>query len=253
MTDHRGALSILIVFHLVALVLASLPDPDELNLVQPRVSTGDAVTRVLDRSAAWLRFVEPQLVTLTKPLRVVTEPYITIGLRQKWNMFANPMAVDQYVRVDQYVESPAAPQSIHVFRELALPAQREDRVRLVHKFRDKAVLNALEAFTVARRQERAERLPGDLQPLARYFRSRFQREYLNGDEHVVRTDVWFGQVAIPPPGQRLTTEQRESRIAALAAYWDGPAEAVRTAVAPMPGALQREEPIVWRLEYVDQP
>jgi hypothetical protein len=259
MTDYRWALSILIVFHLVALLLASLPDPDELNPVQPRASMDNhgitpVVTSALDRSAAWLRSIEPALVNATKPLRALTEPYISVGLRQKWNMFANPMTVDQYVRVDEYVESLAAPLSIRVFRELALPAQREDRVRLVHKFRDKAVLNALEAFSVARaRGEKSEPLPGDLQPLSKYFRNRFQHEFLDGEERVVRTDVWFGQVAIPPPGQRLTTEQRRSRVAALAAYWDGPAEAVRVPIAPRPGALQREDAIVWRLEYVEEP
>jgi len=259
MTEHRGVLSTLIMFHLVALTVASLPEPDELNLVQPGVSAESgsvrsAVTFGLDRSGAWLRSVEPQVLNATKPLRVLTEPYISVGLRQKWNMFSNPVTVDQYVRVDQYVESTATPQSIRIFRELALPAQREDHVRLVHAFRDKAVLNALEAFSVAqRRKEASEEVPPDLQPLAKYFRNRFQRDHLDPTERVVRTDVWFGQAAIPPPGERLPAGQRQSRIAALSAYWEGPFETARTLQPLKPGALQREDAIVWRLEYVDEP
>ena len=190
----------------------------------------------------------------TKPLRVLTDPYMSVGLRQKWNMFSNPMTVDQYVRVDQYVESPATPLSIRIFRELAFPAQREDRVRLVHAYRDKAVLNALEAFSIARsRRKDVEPAPADLRPLTKYFRNRFQHNFLNGEEHVVRTDVWFGQADIPPPGQRLTAEQRESRIAALATYWDGPAEAGRSPLPPRLGASLREDGIVWRLEYIEEP
>jgi hypothetical protein len=248
-----------IVLHLVALVVSSLPDPGELNPVQPRRAIDNhtisaAVTPALDRGAAWLRAIEPGIVNAVKPLRVLTQLYISVGLRQTWNMFSNPMTVDQYVRVDHYVESTASQQSVHVFRELALPAQREDQVRLVHKFRDKAVLNALEAFSIARtRKEKNQPPPGDLQPLARYFRNRFERDDLNADERVIRTDVWFGQAPIPPPGERLTSEQRESRLAALATYWHGASEITAASTAPKPGALQREDAIVWRLEYIDQP
>ena len=260
MTTYRWVLSFAIVLHLVALVVSSLPDPGELNPVQPRPSIDNhspisvALTPALDRGAAWLRAIEPRIVNAVKPLRALTQVYISVGLRQTWNMFSNPMIVDQYVRVDHYVESTASPQPVHLFRELALPAQREDQVRLVHKFRDKAVLNALEAFSIARRQsEESQSPPRDLQPLAKYFRKHFERDYLKADERVVRTDVWFGQAAIPPPGQRLTQEQRESRIAALETYWHGASEITAASTPPKPGALQLEDAIVWRLEYVDQP
>jgi hypothetical protein len=135
-----------------------------------------------------------------------------------------------------------------------MPAQREDQVRLVHKFRDKAVLNALETFSIARvHSEESQLASRDLQTLAKYFRNRFERDYLKADERVVRTDVWFGQAAIPPPGERLTQEQRESRLAVLATYWQGATELIASSIPPTPGALQREDAIVWRLEYIDQP
>jgi hypothetical protein len=240
-------------------VVASLPDADELNAEQPRRlihndTISAAVAPALDRSAAWLRAIEPRIVNAVKPLRVLADLYNSVGLRQTWNMFSNPVTADQYVRVDHYVESTASPQPVHVFRELALPAQRQDQVRLVHKFRDKAVLNALEAFSIARAhgEENNQPPPRDLQPLVRYFRNRFERDYLKADERIVRTDVWYGQAAIPPPGARLTPEQRESRLAALATYWHGASE-IPASIPLKPGALQREDAIVWRLEYIDQP
>ena len=61
-------------------------------------------------------------------------------------MFANPVTADQYVRVVHYVESSREAGRIRMFSELALPAQRENRVRLVHRFRDKAILNSFETF-----------------------------------------------------------------------------------------------------------
>lgn len=256
MTSERWGVSLLIVGHLVALVILLLPDPPELATVSadttnvPLTATASALGGV----AAWVREVEPRIVQVVSPLRAVTAPYVAVGLRQRWNMFSNPMPVDQYVRVDQYVQPSRSSPRLRVFRELALPAQREDRVRAVHKFRDKAVLNSLEAFTVARaRRAPSEGLPPDLEPVARYFRNRFHREYLTGDEQIVRTDVWFGQVPIPAVGQQRTPEERESRSATLAAYWDGPAETPPVAVLPQIGALQRDGSIIWRLEYSDQP
>jgi hypothetical protein len=88
-----------IVLHLVALVVSSLPDPGELNPVLPRRALDNhtisaAVAPALDRGAAWLRATEPGIVNAVKPLRVLTQPCISVGLRQKWNMFSNPVTAD---------------------------------------------------------------------------------------------------------------------------------------------------------------
>lgn len=257
MTRGRWFLSILIALHLVALGVASLPDPDELNRVEPRSPAAHLfspiITSGLDRIAEWVRAIEPPIVETVKPLQPLTKPYASLGLRQKWNMFSNPMTADQYVRLDYHVVTQGAPRSIRVFRELALPAQQENRVRLVHKFRDKAVLNALETFSVTRTHEgQTEQSLRGLEPLTKYFRNRLAREYLNSDERVLRTEVWYGQVPIPPPGQRSTAQQRESRISTLERYWYGASEVTTAPSAAKPGTLQREDPIIWRLEYVDE-
>ena len=259
MPEQRWLLSALIVFHLVAISVAAIPPPGELNPIQLRHPPGDdalaaALMAILDRGAGWLARIEPHVFDMTEPVRQLTRPYIRIGLRQKWNMFSNPVTVEQYVRVDHYVVSSESPERFRVFQELALPAQREDRVRLIHKFRDKAVLNALETFSVMRATRAAsDTLPRDLVPLARYFRNRFQNEYLDTDERVVRTDVWFGQAPIPLPGHRLGKAETEAHLKILERYWQGPSESVFPGTRPDPGAAQREGDLVWKLEYVDEP
>ena len=254
----RWILSVLITLHAVALLIASLPNSRDLaSIDQSRAAQANAsataLQSMLDRGADSLLSIEPRLVRSSARLRMLALPYISLGLRQKWNMFSNPMTVDQYVRVDQYVVSHGPGRSPRVFSELALPAQRDDRVRLVHEFRDKAVLNALETFFVNRVQNNGTGPPPtDLEPVARYFRNSFRGEYLQPDERVVRTDVWFGEVSIEPPRHRLTPQQRASRLATISKYWYGPIEVPRTSV-PKHGAMQREDSILWRLEYDEEP
>ena len=67
--------------------------------------------------------------------------------------------------------------------------------RLYHQYRDKAVLNALYNF---RSQGAGERggTPGDIAVMARYFRSRFERERTLPGEHIVQTDVWYGSAPV---------------------------------------------------------
>ena len=258
MTGRHGLISAFIAFHLVALAVNSLPDLREWSPVRrsPAIdfSTLSAdVTPVLDRIAASLQVLEAAIVRIVAPLRPLTEPYITIWLEQKWDMFSNPLPADQYVRVDQYVVASGS-QRVRVFEQLAAPAQREDQPRFVHKFRDKAVLVVRDEFLATRARDAGlVGPPRDVRPLARYFRDRFSREYLNSDEHVVRTEVWVGGAPIPPPGQRLTDGQREKRLAVLQRYWDGPSERTTNIFAPPVGAAQQEGDIVWTLEYAERP
>ena len=257
-TRGRWLVSVLVALHLVALAVSSVPTPDELRLgesVPPGYKGAfPLLASALDKLAVWLRAVDSMSANLLSPLRIPTDTYASLGLRQRWDMFSNPPTFNQYVRVDQYVTTTATPGTPRVVRELALPAQREDRIRLVHKFRDKAVMNALEAFVIAQRTsgDPAEPRSRALQPLATYFRNRLQREYLNDNEHVERTEVWFGQAAIPPPGEVLTTRQLDLRLTALERYWYGPSE-VGARERAQPGTLQQEDTILWKLEYIDGP
>jgi hypothetical protein len=164
-SSDRWLLSTLIAIHLVAISAASVPDPRELNLVRPAAAVPpfDPIARIaapaLNAVVDALGPLEAQAYRFTAPLRALTGIYVQAGLRQKWNMFSNPVTADQYVRVAYYVTSREAGR-VRVFRELALPGQPEDRARLVHMFRDKAILNSLEALVVSRLEHsEAERSP----------------------------------------------------------------------------------------------
>jgi hypothetical protein len=257
-SSERWLLSTLIAIHLVAISAASLPDPRELDLVRPAAAVSpvdriaDIATPALNATIAALTPLEAHAYRFTAPIRALTGIYIEAGLRQKWNMFANPVTADQYVRVAHYVRSSREPGRVQVFRELALPGQPEERVRLVHMFRDKAILNSSEAFAVNRLKDAGADRVSDLDPIAAYFSNRFRAAYLAPDETITQTEIWFGAAPMPANGERLTDSQLEERWAALQRYRDGPVDAP-VPVAPLqPGAVQGESDIVWRLEYVQK-
>lgn len=256
MSTERWLFSTLIAIHLVAISAASLPEPRELNLVRPAAAASpvDAIAQVatpaLNAIVDALIPVEAQAYRFTTPIRALTRIYIQAGLRQKWNMFANPVTADQYVRVAHYVRSSREPRRVRVFRELALPGQPEDRVRLVHMFRDKAILNSLEALAVHRFESADADAGSDLDPIAAYFDKHFRSTYLAPDEAITRTEIWFGLAPTPPNGNRLTDAQLQERWAVLQRYRDGPVDAPAPVMPLSRGALQGESDIVWRLEYV---
>ena len=256
LSSERWLLSALIAIHLVAISVSSLPDPRELDLVRPATavrppdSIAHIVTPVLDAIVAALTPLEAQAYRFTAPIRSLTRTYVQAGLRQKWTMFANPVIADQYVRVAHYVRSSREPRRVRVFQELALPDQREDRVRLVHAFRDKAILNPFEALAVNRFEHPGVDSFSDLDPIAAYFDNHFRAAYLTPDEAITRTEVWYGLAPMPATGDRLTDSRLDERWAVLQRYRDGPVDAP-VPVAPLqPGALQSESDIVWRLEHV---
>jgi hypothetical protein len=250
-SSERWFLSFLIVVHLVAISASAIPDPllvEAIKSEEPVSGANERLTPVLDRFAATLTSVEADVFRFTTPLRALTRTYIQAGLRQKWDMFANPVRVDLYVRVAQSVASSQQPGRVRVFQELALPAQHEDEVRLTHKFRDKAVLNAFEALSANRRDQVEADPDAALKPIARYFRNRFRASYLTPDEMVVRTEVWLGTAPIPPKGERLSDSQMEERWRVLQRYWNGPVEEQFSSTT-----AQREADIVWTLEYAEKP
>ena len=254
MSSDRWLLSTLIAIHLVAISAASVPDPRELNLVRPAAAGPpfDPIARIaapaLNAVVGALGPLEAQAYRFTAPLRALTGIYVQAGLRQKWNMFSNPVTADQYVRVAYYVTSREAGR-VRVFRELALPGQPEDRARLVHMFRDKAILNSLEALVVSRLEHSEAERFADLDPIAAFFSNRFRAAYLTPYEAITRTEIWFGKAQTPPTGERLTDSQLQERWAVLQRYRDGPVD-VPPPITPLQlGALQGESDIVWRLEY----
>ena len=255
MSNERWFLSTLIATHLVAISAASLPDPRELNFV-PSAATSppvDSIARLatpaLNATAAALSPLEAQAYRLTAPVRTLTRVYVQAGLRQRWNMFSNPVTADQYVRVAHYVRSSREPNRVRVFHELALPGQPEDRARLVHMFRDKALMNSLEAFVVEGREQTGVE-PSELDPVASYFGNRFRAAYLTADEELTRIEIWYGLAPTPATGDRLTDSQLQKRWDVVQRYRDGPFETPAPVTPPQPGAFQGEADIVWRLDYV---
>lgn len=258
MSSERWLLSVLIFVHLAAISASSLPDPRELMLapsgeaLPPHDAIARTVTPALDTAVAVLTPIEAQAFKLTAPIRTLTRTYIQAGLRQKWNMFANPVAADQYVRVGYYVETASQPGRIRIFHELVMPGQREDQPRFVHLFRDKAILNALESLSVDRIEHPNAGHYSELNPVAEYFARRFKAVYLAADETVLRTEVWFGIAPSPAVGHRLTDAQLQNRWSVLQRYREGPVD-VPAPVRPWElSALQSESDIVWRLEYVQK-
>jgi hypothetical protein len=139
-----------------------------------------------------------------------------------------------------------------------LPAQADGRMRLRHDFRDKAIINALDAFLARtagpERRSPAERdaASNDLGPVVHYFRNQLRDRSLGGERTIVRTELWYGRALIPPPGQSPSDETRSAREQALTAH------AARSVVADGAqfdqhalGSEQREADILWTLEYIE--
>jgi hypothetical protein len=125
-------------------------------------------------------------------VRALTRAYIKAGLRQTWDMFSRPQTANHYARLGYHVVSPGTPKP-RVVLELVFPADREDRVRVLHDYQDKAVVMAFEAFFSARAKHLGEPATSrELLPLIRYFKRRYRQGYLAQDETIVRTDVWYG-------------------------------------------------------------
>lgn len=257
-SSEKWLISALIAVHLVAISASSLPDPNDLKLVGSAGGRppADAIVRTvapaLDAATSVLRPFEALAYRATAPIRALTRTYVQAGLRQKWNMFANPVAADQYLRVGYYVGSSQQPGKIRLFQELVLPGQREDQPRLAHMFRDKAILNSLEGLFVNRVNRPHAARYSDLDPIAAYFARRFSAVYLARDEMVLGTEIWFGAAPIPVTGQRLTDAQLHDRWSAIERYREGPIEVPGRGIPLEIGALQSESDIVWRLEYVQK-
>jgi len=274
MSAKRWALSVFFVWHVVSTVLGSL-DPSNVVLQPvgpPRHPENDplaaTLTPALDRAAAVAAAFPETLTRVARPLRGMFGAYLEItGLSQNWKMFSAPPEVHQYLRVRYYVgprgdvlQTVANP--AWTATELVLPAHREDEVRLFRgyrdSFRDKAMTTALQRFqrnrdaNLLRPDTSSTELPSDLAPIGRYFARRFERDVLQPDERVLRTEIWYGVAPMPPPGATLDRPVTEARLSVLRGYYEGPVQDhFGRPVYPGYHSTEGEADIFWVLEYFE--
>jgi hypothetical protein len=256
-------LSLFLAWHLLAIALGALPDPNVLTKVEPRTVPVSGLTRALDAVAARFAVVPSTLWYVTAPVRYVAGHYLRVtGVGQKWMMFANPPRYDEYMRVRYYVAGEEAPQPRWMATELIMPTGREDGLRLFRSFRDsyqdKAYATALERFYAKRGaalmepNTPSEALPDDLAPVSRYFARRFARALPPG-ERVVRTELWYGRAWNRAPGASIDPEAYAERRAALLEYYDGPIEnRFRLEPYPQYHTMEAQGDLQWVLDYFEE-
>jgi hypothetical protein len=272
MSTGRWLLSLFFVWHLVAIALGSVASPGAvLPVGPPRHPDNDRIAAVLtpplDRIAATLAPVPAALSRAAGPLQRLSERYLEMtGTAPSWKMFSNPPEVHQYLRVRYYVSARGADgaggAATWTATELVLPAHREDEIRWFRAywaaFRDKALTSALQRFhlnrsdRLVRPETTSTELPDDLAPVARYFARRFERRALRVDEHITRTEVWYGVAPMAPPAVAIDRRLLEARRAVLRRYYQGPVEDHFGPPAHPPyHGTESEADIQWVLEYLE--
>ena len=268
MSLARWAVSVFLVWHLVAIGIGSLPAPSELPSVSElRHPTDDPVaarlTPLLDAAVRAFSPVSTALWNAAAPIRPMTDFYLgALRLAQRWNMFWKPPQRDVYLRVRYYVGSDLghAPSPSRMATELVLPVHREDTIRPFHsyriKHRERAIATALDRFlahrdrSLVRADTRSSELPDDLAPVLAYFSRAFQRDHVGENERILRSEVWDGTVLVPQRGLTIASRTPAGRLAVLRAYYAGPLEQrVRIPVYPSYYEVEREGDIEWVLEY----
>jgi hypothetical protein len=271
MSPSRWLVSLFVTWHVSAMVIGAIPTSDAFPLkVEVRHPSGNVLvatlTPLLDSIA---EAAMPHVMALWRaslPARAIVDPYLQgLGFNERWTMFANPPANDDYVRIRFYVGSKGSdPRATRVVTQLIFPAHREDRVRLFQSFRDsyrdRAVATTLEHVHRGLFRAESPSPPSEAEsrehyfPLARHF-SRVFEQGLRPGERVIRTEIWHGTSENLPPGRaELARARRASLMFALAEYYAGPIEEV-----PLSGGYPRyfdsrtEDDIVWTMEYVDDP
>ena len=266
----KGLLSILLTAHLAAVLIGGIPLPGNLPDVGPvrapdRNPVAAVATPIFDRAAAAIETLWRTSWALARPVQGLALSYLgAVGIAPHWRMFSNPPQIDDYLRLRYYVRDAGAPASdvlaAWTATELVMPAHREDRVRLLQSFRDSyrdkalavAVDNHISRLDLDRDASNmtASDLPDSLVPVAHFFATRFAEQHLILGETVMRTEVWYGLVPNPQPGESLSTGARRE---ALQIYYDGPREDYR-AVRQFPifHTVETEADITWVLEYFEE-
>lgn len=270
MSRVRWAVTLLLAWHITAMVADAVPAPADVPLVESiRHPTGDPVrgrvTPILDILTANLARVHQAIWPAVSLTRQLTDRYMEgLGLKQRWRMFSNPPRYDEYLRVRYYVAvGPGDDTGVWIANELVLPAHREDRIRTFQSFRDsyrdKALVIALGRFhgsPEVANGEATERHEA-LAPVARYFARRFVRARLAGDgDRLLRVELWHG---IAESGSRASgplSERRarmSARLTELSEYYHGPVEmSLRGGPYPAYQGTEQESDIFWTLDYIEE-
>jgi hypothetical protein len=262
MSSERWWLSGLIVFHLAAITSAALPPPSELQAtdsIEPRNAAdvpSSHLAAALEQFAHATFKINRDLNRWSIPLRALTRPYINAGLRQRWNMFANPAQFDAYMRIDYLVGAAAARQPSEVFRELVFPVTPEDQPHLWRHSTDKAIYTAIENYQVTLQRvsdvREAPRAPGDFAPVARYFSGVFRNTLAPG-RRLIRVEVRYGRAPIPPPGQAVDDDVLAARLRLLDNYRHmGTGQPVRAGAMSVPLETTQDADITWLLVYAGE-
>jgi len=280
-------ISALLVLHLGALAVATVPSADELRLASGKreqeanggsVDDEDAISvrvrPVMETSGGLVSGFAGGAWALTMPMRSVAKRYVnTLGLVQNWQMFANPPRGSEYLRL-RYYSAPGAARiagrqdrAWTVTTELVFPVAPDDQSHTMAAFwqahRDKAISNAFGAYFRARISRIDAGLPPPvahdldgalartLVPVTRYFAARYVQTALPRDERLVRTEVWYGWGRSRARGELSVAP--ESRAGALARYYAGRSQqqVSRPPFQPL-DTLEREADLVWMLIHVDE-
>ena len=264
MSARAFLVSLLIVFHLIAITLAAIPAPttDAPLEPTPRLDTDPVaitLTPVIDRIATAVAQAETLLLRWTRPVSALTKRYVDIGLPQRWNMFSDPVTASRYLRFDWYVADPSHSKAARLFRELVLPSLPESQTRWWYSARDKAVSVSLRSYQSPDEQEMSSPRSGDprlprhsrIAPLVKYFQGRFVAAHGIVFGQIVRTEIWGGAAPIPAPSDIARPTGYHQRRQILAKYRDPQPTQVTLTAHPEVWSTYREADIVWQLIYVE--
>ena len=250
----RWIISAAIVCHIVALTVDAIPSPAAVRALASVASESDVAEHARNRShvysvltvaAEWLEGAVPGLFNATRVLRPATQFYTRAGLRQQWDMFSNPVLGDEYLRIDYWVVTTDSPGHLRVYREIVFPADSEDRLRVVHDYRNKTLSNVLALLLAEPINGRDEdRLAPITGALLRYYTSRFSRSFLSSGDRIARVTAWYGLGPIIPP-RRDSLSYLRLRSAELVQYDAGPIEIPAPRSRPRVGSRSSESDIVW--------
>ena len=237
--------------HVVGLIAAALPTQAELRVARsPAALERPASVTAIDGAAVAMVDAGSWLDQVPGPIRGLGRLYLQAGLGPKWNMFSTPATVDEYLRLEYIVQSGESPVSERRLLELIFPAQPDDRMRVSHEYRDKAIHNALEAFFLVRASPDTASAGRNFEPLVRYFANRARASSLAGNERIVQTRVWYGTVDNAIPGAMPSDALAKTRLGVLGRYRSGVLTRPAAAQAARFGGREVEADIVWSMLYV---
>jgi hypothetical protein len=235
MSYSQRLISAFIVFHLIAITVGAIPDPESIPQEIPSnratltflgttlaptfdalVAPELALNRVAWRATAWLRRPSRVYLRATRQWEV-------------WNMFCRPTRHDIYMHIRYYTKTPGS-HLLRVHRELIFPAHPEGSTRVIKgysdSFRDKAIELAFDTYFARVREEEktvgyakaVERSEQELFPVIRPFARRYVARNLEPGERLLRAELWRGVVPNAPPGEATSSDVLAERLDMLQRY-----------------------------------